>query len=265
MPKKHKNEEHVDSHRWIVSYADFITLLFAFFVVMYAISSVNVSKFKAVSAGMNSAFKSKGDKPAAQEGMNGADGTKQNEKAAFEALDNALAQLQDDDYQVNSHKGWIELNIKAGALFDSGNADLRPTAILKLMKLADIIKKMPYPIALEGYTDNVPIDSPQFPSNWELSSARASALARSLTISGVDQNRITVAGYGEQYPVADNMTEEGRAKNRRVNLIILKDKSVPRLLNPQIGIDSNKEKAAAKEEEVVFHGKSQLQPILKEK
>lgn len=267
---RNKEAEHEDNHRWIVSYADFITLLFAFFVVMYAISSVNVAKYKALADGMNSAFSSNKEqkgpgKVLESKGSKSIADVKGNEKDPFDALDKSLSELVDDDYHVNTQDGWIELDIKAGALFDSGSADLKPSAILKLMKLADIIKKLPYPIALEGYTDNVPISTSQFPSNWELSSARAAALARSLTIYGVDPGKITVTGYGEQYPVATNDTEEGRAKNRRVNLLILKDKTVPRLLNPEVSTDGGKVQATNDQAKDDVNKTSQIEPIYKDK
>ncbi|WP_019217459.1 OmpA family protein [Legionella tunisiensis] len=173
-----------------------------------------------------------------------------------------MSDLQDSDYHMNPQDGWIELDIKAGALFDSGSADLRPIAVVKLMQLADVIRNLPYPIALEGYTDNVPINTPQYPSNWELSSARAASVARCLTTFGVDQSRITVTGFGEQYPVADNGTEEGRAMNRRVSLIIAKDRTVPRLFNPEMSYKLDKQSAAemlTKEKEEKAADNSQIE------
>lgn len=246
--RKSKAVAHEDTHRWMVSYADFITLLFAFFVVMYAISSVNVSKYKSLAEGMHSAFTKKGQHQSVAEiaSRKEAKSALENpiqEKDQFNQLIKALSDLQDSDYHMNPQDGWIELDIKAGALFDSGSADLRPIAVVKLMQLADVIRKLPYPIALEGYTDNVPINTPQYPSNWELSSARAASVARCLTTFGVDQSRITVTGFGEQYPVADNGTEEGRAMNRRVSLIIAKDRTVPRLFNPEMSYKIDKEAA----------------------
>ncbi|WED43755.1 OmpA family protein [Legionella cardiaca] len=250
--RKKKADSHEDTHRWVVSYADFITLLFAFFVVMYAISSINVSKYKSLAQGMHSAFAKKGhqkpvDEPPILKEPNSPTATS-NPKDPFGDMVKSLAELQDSDYQMNPQDGWVELDIKAGALFESGSAELRPIAFVKLMQLAEVIKKLPYPIALEGYTDNEPISTNQYPSNWELSAARAASVARMLTMFGVGQSRITVTGFGEQYPIADNGTEEGRAKNRRVNMIIAKDKTVPRLLNPAIImknqdliIDENKE------------------------
>ncbi|WP_065235749.1 flagellar motor protein MotB [Legionella rubrilucens] len=266
--KRNKAVQHEDTHRWMVSYADFITLLFAFFVVMYAISSVNVSKYKALSEGMNSAFNSKGvDRAPVQFSTNSKEGKallemKGSESEQFNALEKSLSELQDPDMNIHSDNGWVELDIKAGALFDSGSADLKPAGIVKLMKIAEIIRKVPYPIALEGYTDNVPINTPQFPSNWELSTARAAALARVLTIYGVDPGKITVTGYGEQYPVADNTTEDGRAKNRRVNLIIAKNKTVPRFLNPDLS--SKKVESLDARNLNLSPGESHLQPIGKE-
>ncbi|MDI9817641.1 MULTISPECIES: OmpA family protein [unclassified Legionella] len=238
--RKNKNDSHEDTHRWVVSYADFITLLFAFFVVMYAISSVNVSKYKSLAQGMHTAFARKDDKKPVAEISSlktpNSPAASQQSKDPFNELVQALANLQDADYRMYPQDGWVELDMKAGGLFDSGSAELRPVALVKLMKIADVLKQQPYPIALEGYTDNIPIYTSQYPSNWELSSARAAAVARILTAFGVEQTRITVTGFGEQYPVAENDTKEGRAKNRRVNLIIAKDKSIPRLLNPALMI-----------------------------
>lgn len=237
--RKNKEAAHNDAHRWVVSYADFITLLFAFFVVMYAISSVNVSKYKTLAKGMNTAFTAKNTKKAyvanaQKNNMDTAIEAPITEKNEFDSLIQALSELEDSDYQMNPKDGWVEMDISAGALFESGSAELRPLAVIKLMKIAAAIKDFPYPVAIEGYTDNVPISTSQYPSNWELSSARAGAVARSLASFGVGQQRMVVTGYGEQYPVADNGTEEGRSRNRRVNLIIAKDKKVPRLIDPSI-------------------------------
>lgn len=243
--RRNKQEQHVDTHRWIVSYADFITLLFAFFVVMYAISSVNVSKYKAMSDGMHSAFTKKPSQERAADYSSGKtpedDGSARRKDQAdpFNSLDDGLSTLQDENFLINKEDGFIEFNIKAGSLFDSGSADLKPQAAAKMIQLAKLLKDQPYPIALEGYTDNEPISTSQFPSNWELSAARASALARALSDNGISSKMITVTGYGEQYPVADNNTEEGRSRNRRVNIIIARDRSVARLWNPELSAQTS--------------------------
>ncbi|RUR08342.1 OmpA family protein [Legionella sp. km772] len=238
--KRSKNhDEHTDTHRWVISYADFITLLFAFFVVMYAISSVNVSKYKSLSEGMKSAFNKKDQNQATQstaEIKNGPEAkkTKGTFQDGLDYLKKSLSELEDGSYKVNSQEDWIEVDIKAGSLFQSGTADLTPQALLKLMQLAGKIKDLPYTIVVEGYTDSIPIETPQYPSNWELSAARAASVGRALNSFGVNSQHILVTGYGEQYPIADNSTEDGRSANRRVNIIIVKDKSVSRMFNPQV-------------------------------
>jgi chemotaxis protein MotB len=237
--KSKSHDDHVDTNRWVVSYADFITLLFAFFVVMYAISSVNVSKYKSLSEGMKSAFNKKDQGKATQSTANENDGSElKNTKGTFQDgldyLKKSLSELEDGNYTIDRQEGWIELDIKAGSLFESGTADLKAQALLKLMQLAEKIKDLPYTIVVEGYTDNVPIETPQYPSNWELSASRAAAVGRVLNSFGINTDRILVTGYGEQYPVADNTTEEGRSKNRRVNILIVKARSVSRMFNPQI-------------------------------
>lgn len=227
-----------DNHRWLVSYADFITLLFAFFVVMYAISSVNDAKYKSLSEGMHSAFNKKDQNKATVSTANLKDGpeskqTKGLYKDGLDDLAKSLSDLEDGNYKINRQDGFIELNIKAGSLFDPGTADLKTDALLKLMTLAAKLKAQAYPIAVEGYTDNVPIQTPQFPSNWELSATRAAAVGRILNTYGIAPNRIMVTGYGEQYPLTDNLTDGAKSQNRRVVLVIAKNKNSPRVLNPE--------------------------------
>ncbi len=237
--RKKRNEQQNDHHRWVVSYADFITLLFAFFVVMYAISSVNISKYQSLSEGMKSAFNKKDEARALKSTKNLKDGpqTKQFQGPFNDGLDElnqSLAELEDGNYKINRQEGWVELDIKSGALFESGEADLKPEAFVKLMRLASKIKKSSSIVAIEGYTDNIPIETPQFPSNWELSAMRAAAVGRILNSFGIATQRILVTGYGEQYPVADNITEQGRSANRRVIIIIALNRNIPRLLNPAL-------------------------------
>ncbi|KTD32404.1 flagellar motor protein MotD [Legionella moravica] len=242
--RRNKTEEHVDNHRWVVSYADFITLLFAFFVVMYAISSVNVSKYKSLSEGMKSAFDKKDKNKATQSTDTIKDGPEEKKTPGvyndgLDDLNKSLSDLEDGNYKINRQDGWIELQIKAGSLFDSGEADLKPEAIIKLMQLAEKIKTYSYPVVIEGYTDNVPIQTPQYPSNWELSAFRAASVGRILNGFGIDTGRILVTGYGDQYPISDNLTELGRSMNRRVNIIIAANRKIDRLINPELGQTHN--------------------------
>lgn len=238
--RKNKQLEEVDKNRWIISYADFITLLFAFFVVMYSVSSVSESKYKSLSEGLHSAFNLKDKEKATQSTADLKSGpesknTKGNYKDGMDHLKKSLSEIEDGSYKVIKEKGWIELDVRAGALFKSGDVSVTPEGMLKLMKIAEKVKEFPFTIVVEGYTDDSPIQTPQYPSNWELSAARAATVGRVLNNFGIQKDHILVIGYGEQFPVADNLTEEGRSENRRVCIIIAKDKSVSRLLNPQQG------------------------------
>ena len=237
--KRTRKEDMIDTHRWIVSYADFITLLFAFFVVMYSISSVNVSKYKSLSEGMKSAFNKKDQAHSTQSTANLNDGpesrtTKGKFKDGMDNLKESLSEIEDGSYKINRQEGWIELDIKAGALFDSGSANIKPEGLIKLMKVAGKIQNTSHTIVVEGYTDNVPIETSQYPSNWELSASRAASVGRVLNGFGINAYRILVTGYGEQFPIADNATEDGRSQNRRVNIIIVRDLGVERVFNPRL-------------------------------
>ena len=234
-----KLQNHNDTHRWVISYADFITLLFAFFVVMYSISSVSESKYKSLSEGMHSAFNKKDEKKATRSTAKFNNGPEvRNTKGLFtDGMDNlkeSLSDINNGSYQIKKQEGWIELNMQAGSLFDSGTADLKTTALLRLMDIANTIKGTPYTIVVEGYTDSTPIDTPDFPSNWDLSAARAAAVGRALNNFGVQSDHLIVTGYGEQYPIADNATTEGRQTNRRVSIVIVRNRQTDRLFNPKI-------------------------------
>jgi chemotaxis protein MotB len=237
--KKHKVEEHVDHHRWIVSYADFITLLFAFFVVMYAISSLNTSKYKSLSEGMKTAFNKKDKDNLEQSTEDLKDGPHSKKvygkfEDGLDEINQSLSELEDANYKINRQKGWIELDVKSGALFGSGDADVKAEALVKLMQIAGKLKKSHAIVSIEGYTDNVPIETPQYPSNWELSATRAASVGRVLNSYGIGTHRIMVTGYGDQYPIADNITDVGRALNRRVSIIIAVNRKTKRLLNPAL-------------------------------
>lgn len=237
--KKSRNEEPVDHHRWVISYADFITLLFAFFVVMYAISSVNTAKYKSLSEGMKSAF-NKMDKEQQEQSIEDQKKGPHTKKVygeykdGLDEINQSLSELQDKNYKINRQKGWIELDIQSGALFGSGDAELKADALVKLMQLAGKLKKSHAIVSIEGYTDNMPIETPQYPSNWELSATRAASVGRVLNAYGIDTHRLMVTGYGEQYPISDNITDVGRALNRRVSIVIAADRKSKRLLNPAL-------------------------------
>lgn len=241
MSRKSKFVDIDHSQRWIFSYADFITLLFAFFVVMYAVSSVNLGKYKQLSEALDGAFKTKVEidtsstvKQKEQVDSNAQKQYKQKLEAQGKFLQttNLLKDLKDEYDDMRTYEDWVEIELSSKSLFQSGQADPTDSAIIKLKKLADKLKQSKSRISIEGYTDNEPIYTARYPSNWELSAARAAAVARVLTDSGVNPNQVSVVGFGEQYPVADNKTEKGRQKNRRVVLVIARDGAVQRLLNP---------------------------------
>ena len=277
MARKKPHEEHENHERWLVSYADFITLLFAFFVVMYAISSVNEGKYRVLSDALVAAFRSspKSLEPiqigslskapvisTAQEdhrdpavvrlpkmfvsqsrSMEGevrdplmdekyltGDDQVNIGKIADE-VEEALSELVDQGLiNVVRNVLWIEVEIRDSILFPSGSAQLQPDAIPVLEEVAGILREFPNPIRVEGHTDNVPINTIVYPSNWELSAARATSVVRLFAEAGIVPERMVAQGYGEYRPVAGNDTPEGRARNRRVVIVVLADKTVERLL-----------------------------------
>lgn len=252
--------------RWVISYADFVTLLFAFFVVMYSISSVNEGKYRVLSDSLVTVFNKKqddggarnvdpinldpgtatdrmvelpmpGDYPGVEDykySIEGIFDDAKHESPDVPQAEQELAELSDelglafnslissDLATVKSTKDWVEIDIKSKVLFSSGRASLNPEANEVLQKITAILNKYSNPVSVEGYTDNQPISTPQFPSNWELSSARAAAVVRALITQGLAASRLAAVGYAEYHPIAPNDTAEGRATNRRVSLIITK-------------------------------------------
>lgn len=232
-------------NRWLVSYADFMTLLFAFFVVMYAVSSMSVQHYKVMAKKIEHDFKRhrlylpSHILPITLNTNTLADHQQQpavvadTQEDALNQLPEQLDFIDNREALIREHKNWIEIEFKSKALFPSGRATLGDNAITMLEKLAATLKNNPYFVAVEGHTDSQPIRTNRFPSNWELSAARSAAVARVLAQAGVSAKRLSAIGYGQQFPVADNQTRDGRTSNRRVTLIIAKNNSVQRLLNPE--------------------------------
>ncbi len=239
---RRKRPEDPDNHdRWLVSYADFITLLFAFFVVMYSISSVNEGKYKIISESMESIFRQKdepvqpisvGDEPAraiASPPLDTAQGggplntIAQNLREAFSGL------ISSGQFKLRGNETWLEIELSSGLLFPSGDSIPNNAAFRLVEKIARILAPYQNPVRVEGYTDNQPISTPAYPSNWELSAARAASVVRMLAMYGIDPRRLAAVGYGEYQPVTDNDTQEGRAANRRVVLAISRDLQIRRM------------------------------------
>lgn len=303
MARKKKHEEHENHERWLVSYADFITLLFAFFVVMYSMSSVNEGKYRVLSESMTAAFRPltrslapiqigepirsirqpefavtmdvpvpiniipiipgkaddpvavgtgsqgnaeiaadnprNGDELARVEGPETGTGPQDGEDSdasqgmtrGHVMLDFLSAEVEgqfeemiaDEQLEIRQNPLWLEIEIQSNVLFMSGSAQLETDSVGIVSKMGEILSRYPNPLMVEGFTDNMPIQSSIYPSNWELSSARAASVVRLFEESGVDSIRMSSVGFGEHRPIQSNETEEGRAKNRRVIIVVMTD------------------------------------------
>ncbi len=235
--KKYLDQRQSDNHeRWLVSYADFITLLFAFFVVMYALSTVSEGKYRVLSDSLINAFGSKevvripaaappplpgtlaprrsaGDAQARQrETMRGI------AKDILRVLDTLV---RDGQVKVTQSNRGIAVEINASVLFASGQAQLHAHSGRALEQVARVLTASEHAIQVEGYTDSAPISTSQFPSNWDLSAARAASVVRLFIDHGIAEERLSVIGYGPNRAVMPNDTPENRARNRRVTLMIL--------------------------------------------
>ena len=243
MPRRPRREEiHENHERWLVSYADFITLLFAFFVTMYALSSVNEGKYRVLSDSLVHAFRNitvnasgtrinaQADTPSLpslvsirpQVGKE-VQRARSREKMRSLARDMSEAMgplVREGRVKVTETARGVMVEINASVLFSPGDASLGPAATKALRAVAEILASTDFPVTVEGHTDTTPISTIQFPSNWELSVVRASSVIRLFVDSGVPPQRLTATGYGEQRPVAGNDTPEGRARNRRVTILI---------------------------------------------
>jgi len=242
------HEEHENLERWLVSYADFITLLFAFFVVMYAISSINEGKYRVLSDSLVQAFReppstarlielrtrnpelldgsglpigqAQPRQPTAQAQVE----TERMKKVAKNVLDAMAPLVKEGQVRVTQSPRGITVEINASVLFAPGESVLQPSSIETLTAVAKVLAEVDNPIQVEGHTDNVPIKSPLFPSNWELSSARAGSVVRLFTEQGVPPARLVAIGYADNRPLDTNATPEGRARNRRVNILIMHER-----------------------------------------
>ena len=241
MARRKKRIEHSNPDRWLISYADFITLLFAVFVVMYSISSVNESKYKLFSDSLSIAFTNQPSSasttviPNKQEQMLkalvdrrtarlGEQQRKLQErtKAIADGLSQVMAtMIAQGLVSVNQTKRGVVIDISASSLFRPGEAVLQPAAAEVLHRVAIVLSREDQAIEVEGHTDDVPISTPLFPSNWELSSARASSVVRMLIDHGVPAQRLSAVGMASNQPVVANDSPENRAKNRRVSITIL--------------------------------------------
>jgi len=231
-------EESTD--RWLVSYADFITLLFAFFVVMYSISNVNLGKYRVLSDSVSTAFSAQSSSPfpvganlgvSAQRapialGLKGQAGRVAMQETAAK-LDKRLQKwVKKGMIAVKGNEKWLEIEIRSSLLFKSGDAVLSAEAASVLSELTDVIRSTPNPLYVSGYTDNVPIHNNRYPTNWELSAARAASVVRLFAQKGINPARMGAIGYGEYRPIAPNDSLENRQRNRRVVIRMMSGEDV---------------------------------------
>ncbi len=278
MARKHKHEEHQNHEAWAIPYGDLVTLLLAFFVVMYAVSSVNEGKYRVLADSLSVALGGPprslkpvqiGNKPekgtqneslfntvtlrgfeqersgtrsdmpgarmggdeAAPGGKDGDEKYKGDEGAGLgggelrrmaDAVQQAMQDLIDQELViVRRSEDWLEIEINTDILFASGVAAVGTQAAPVLQRLAGILAPFPNTLRIEGHTDDRPIATLAFPSNWELSAARAASVVHLFVQQGIDPTRMTVVGLGEHHPAADNATVEGRNRNRRVVVVVV--------------------------------------------
>jgi chemotaxis protein MotB len=253
MARKKHDEEHENHERWLVSYADFITLLFAFFVVMYSVSQVNEGKYRVLSDALLQAFKpehrnptmipqqlnQQGPDTGVQSGMIPRLHMKRGDESQRRAREQKMRNIARDvlkaleplvkegQVRVTESARGIAVEINASVLFKSAQATLEPESIRALTAVARVLAGTDNAIEVEGHTDREPISTAQFPSNWELSGARASSVVRLFIDNGVAPRRLVAAGYADTRPVDTNDTPDGRTRNRRVTVMIRADEGEP--------------------------------------
>jgi chemotaxis protein MotB len=250
MARRHKRAEHANHERWLVSYADFITLLFAFFVVMFASAEADRGKASRVSESVRKALEegqvasalagilggTKDDRGQGNAMMMGPGGVRRTPKdtppphpvslaGSLESLRSALKlEIERGQLQVRLEQRGLVISLREAAFFASGDDTIYPGTYPSIGKIAQAIRRLPNPVRLEGHTDSVPIHNSRFRNNWELSAARSVAMLELLESRfDVASARMAVAGYADTVPVESNETGEGRAHNRRVDIVILSE------------------------------------------
>ena len=230
MPRRRRRSEpHSNHERWLLTYADLITLLLAFFIVLYSMSRLDARKFGRMADAFNGVLR--GGQAVLQPAGVNTQGSSLLDLGELRSLEQQIQdkvvteQLQDKIETLQDERGLV-IRVLESAAYDAGSADLKPQMHSILNVLAGELRSMDNHLRVEGHTDDRPINTARFPSNWELSTTRATGVVRYLVEEmKVDPSRVSALGYGEYRPVASNDEPEGRARNRRVDLIVLADKS----------------------------------------
>lgn len=247
MARRSRRQDEENHERWLISYADFITLLFALFVVLYAMSKVDEGKYKVLGNSLMFAFNSasvgKNEKAVAEQTIVMTEHEqllkslierrnarlaeqqrKQNEtmRVMVKELNKVMAPLvKNEQVNVTQTPRGVVVDINASALFEPGEAVLQRGSARTLSSVAKVLETSTQAIEVEGHTDDIPIFTPQFPSNWELSTARASSVVRLFIDQGVTAKRLRAVGLASNQPIASNDTADGRSRNRRVTVTIV--------------------------------------------
>ena len=273
MARKKKHEEHMNHEAWAIPYGDLVTLLFALFTVMYAMSSVNEGKFRVLSDAMIAAFNG-APKSMRPVNMGEAEPGKGGEKPLVGISPTALIKIKGQEESphpiaparpdipgslirmerevqeamralidaklitVKRESMWLEIEINTDILFPSGSGGFSASAEPVLNKLAEVLKPFPNPIRVEGHTDDRPIHTGAFPSNWELSAARAASVVHQFTQEGIDPLRLEIVGFGEFHPRQPNTSAEGRNANRRVAVLVLEAVSASQETTARVTADT---------------------------
>jgi len=273
MARKKKHEDHVNHEAWAIPYGDLVTLLFALFTVMYAMSSVNEGKFRVLSDAMIAAFNG-APKSMRPLNMGEPEPGKGGEKPLVGITPTALIKIKGQEESthpmpqirndipgslirmerevqeamralidaklitVKRESMWLEIEINTDILFPSGSGAFSSSAEPVLNKLAEVLKPFPNPIRVEGHTDDRPIHTGAFPSNWELSAARAASVVHQFTQEGIDPLRLEIVGFGEFHPRQPNTSAEGRNANRRVAVLVLEAVSAAQETTARVTADT---------------------------
>ncbi len=250
MPRRRRPETDLKTDRWMISWADFVTLLLAFFVVMYALSSVNEDKYRQLSESLSQIFRAEGGSQVLTPPIQGP-GILEGQarpisepEARVEPADPVVSQQLDairtqaeqvfaeqidrGQVQVSGNRLWVAIELNASLLFASGDAIPVIEADALLQPVIELVQDAENPVHVEGFTDSQPISTARFPSNWELSAARAAAVVRLLQQRGIAPERLAAVGYGQYQPAYSNRTAEGRQRNRRIVIVIARDHKVRR-------------------------------------
>lgn len=251
MARRHRRESGGGHERWLVSYADFVTLLFAFFVVLYAHSKSNVVETQRISQSFRQAMEQgrvsqaisrmlkvkpglnpkppvgqvvAKTEPVAEDQIEAWSGAVDLMPSLRELNDKLQKEISAGRLEIHMERRGLVISMREATLFPSGGESVEPSKLPMLEVIARELKTCPNPIRMEGHTDNVPIRTERFRSNWELSAARAIAMLELYSVQfGLDRSRISIGGFGDTVPVASNDTEQGRNRNRRVDIVVLSE------------------------------------------